>query len=217
MIVVGIHGKARAGKDTLANFLIDYFKDNYNKKFLRLAFADELKNMCKDHFNLTDDQLWGDHKETPDKRYYKGISPNNCGLGLSKLPSSYWTAREIMQEMGTFYRKISYDFWLDKIDNHISTLNERDFQGVIITDVRYKNESEYIKENGVLIKIVRDDKAVIHGSDHASEVSLDSLPESYFDIYFENDGDLKDLKRAAGETAAAIMEVLKLENEGGVV
>jgi hypothetical protein len=222
MIVIGIHGKARSGKDTLAEFLINHFRDKYDQLFFKNAFADELKRMCQKEFDLSNEQLWGDEKEEPDKRYYKPISPNSCGLGLSKLPSRYWTAREIMQEVGAFYRKIDYNFWLRKIETYVNLLKKLKedpikpgvVNGVIITDVRYKNESDYIKKNGILIKIIRDDRAGVHGSDHASETNLDDLPDDYFDIHVINNEGLKELSVAAEESSIMIINLVKLMKKG---
>jgi len=211
-LIIGIHGHARVGKDTLGGYLIEHFKARYRREFVQAAFATQLKNMCKEHFNLTDDQLWGDKKEELDKRYYKPISPNSCGLGLSKLPSRYWTAREIMQEVGSFYRRIYYDFWVKDLDDYLINNNIKD---AIITDVRHINECEYVKNNnGVLIRVLRECVEEIHGMRHESETSLDDKPIEYFDIEINNASTLDDLYNAAEETASAILMIEKLKNEG---
>ena len=45
MIVIGLQGKKRSGKDTFANFLVQHLK---GKKIARTAFANPLKGMLSD-------------------------------------------------------------------------------------------------------------------------------------------------------------------------
>ena len=114
-----------------------------------------------------------------------------------------------MQELGSFYRKIDYDFWVRKIDENWRYNNCPD---LVITDVRHINECEYIKQKGILISISRDSKDKIHGMDHESETALDEFDQDYFDINIFNDGTLEDLKKIANNTAEVI---LKLEDIRG--
>lgn len=58
-MIIGISGKARSGKDTFADFLVDIFYTRFNRKFELMAFADELKYLCKIQFDLSYEQLWG--------------------------------------------------------------------------------------------------------------------------------------------------------------
>lgn len=204
MILLGLASKARHGKNTFATYLIEAFEKEHNKVFIEGAFAESLKSMCKDYFDLSEEQLWGDEKEMPDQRYPKSVQSTDDSSIL------YWTPREIMQSMGSFFRFIDHDFWIKVLDKKINVLND---VNVIITDVRYSNECEYIKENGVLIKIVRDGAAEIHGMDHESETSLDSKPSDYFDIVINNSGSLEDLRIAAFNTARIILELIKLKNK----
>ena len=66
-MLIGIVGKAGAGKDSIANHLIE----NYD--FTRRAFADPLKQVVQRLFAMSDEQLWGDRKEDIDVRY--GLTP----------------------------------------------------------------------------------------------------------------------------------------------
>ena len=75
-MIIALGGKKGSGKDTLANYLVD----KYN--FTRYAFGDPVKLVCKELFDLTEDQLHGSLKDTVDKRL--GITP-----------------REIFQKIGT--------------------------------------------------------------------------------------------------------------------
>jgi len=110
-MIIGLVGKARAGKDTFAEYLSKIFLTDFDIEFLRLAFADELKCLCMEHFGLTYEQLWGNKKEVEDSRFVKS-------------DGSFLTAREILQMVGEFYRSIDNDFWV-KIHgaNHISEVS----------------------------------------------------------------------------------------------
>jgi hypothetical protein len=213
-MIVGISGKARSGKDQFSEYLIDVFSKKYNREFKTTAFAHKLKQMCLEHFNLNRDQLWGNRKE--DKTEFKKPNPLMQGVAVEYddgrgLPPWYWTPREIMQEIGSFYRKIDYDFWVRKVDEKWKYAGCPD---IVITDVRHLNECEYVKKNGVLIRIVRKSAAKIHGTYHESETALDDKPSEYFDIEIHNDGTLKDLYDAAVDAAKVILKFTELKEIG---
>lgn len=53
-IVITLTGKARSGKDTVAQMVVDWCKKN-NKAPFTLAYADQLKNMVSRNFNYSED------------------------------------------------------------------------------------------------------------------------------------------------------------------
>ena len=215
-LILGVGCKARAGKDTFGKYLRDVFLSQYNREFKTTAFAHRLKQMCLEHFNLSREQLWGNDKESVDKRYTK---PFVNGSKWEKeqlfkycidndLDDMYWTPREIMQELGSFYRRVDHNFWVRKLDENWKYNNCPD---TIITDVRHINECEYVKEHGILIKIVRDDAADIHGMTHESETALDGKSDDYFDIVINNNGTLDDLQIAAYNAAKVIIKLEQIK------
>jgi len=205
-MIIGIAAKARVGKDTFADFLVKEFEEK-DIFLLRIAFADELKTLCMEYFNLTPDQVYGDLKEK-----MTHLGKNESGrLGLSSNPDDYWTPREIMQHVGSFYRRIDYDFWVNQLDKQVKMFYTRPdgVKNFIITDVRHVNECEYVKKNGILIKLIRGEEQKIHGMSHESEIALDDKPDDYFDIILHNNGTLDDLRLMAKNTIDAI---IKLQN-----
>ena len=215
-MIIGITGKARSGKDTFAEYLTKCFKEKYQRYFKHAAFAAQLKSMCQEHFELSDEQLWGDKKEEWTK-FVRKPKINLDGYKGSVLEplEDYWTPREIMQELGGFYRKIDRDFWVTALDKYLENMKIED---AIITDVRHVNECEYVKINkGVLIKVVRPGAGEIHGMQHESETALDTMPNDYFDIEINNVGTLKDLYNAAEEASDAINMVENMMNKGRIV
>ena len=219
-MIIGVTGKARSGKDTFAEYLIECLKKRHQRNFEHAAFAKQLKMMCKEHFELSDEQLWGDEKERPDDRYLKPHSEwkdevIEHELGNSSGTVIYWTPREIMQELGGFYRRIDHYFWVKTLNNHLIS---NDIKDSIITDVRHINECEFVKINkGVLIKIFREDADEIHGMQHESEIALDGKSGNYFDVEINNCGTLEDLYTAAEDSSDAIIMIENMINKGRIV
>jgi len=206
-LIVGLCGKARVGKDKFTEYLVNIFSSEHNREFKTTAFAHRLKQMCLEHFDLNREQLWGDSKEELTE-----FGKTESGkLGLSSNPNDYWTPREIMQAVGSFYRSIDYDFWVKQVDKKWEYAGYPD---VIITDVRHVNECEYVKNNGVLIRIIRSRSDKIHGMGHESETALDNKPQNYFDIEINNDGTLEELQIAAYNTAKAILLLENMNRQG---
>ena len=209
-MIIGMVGKARSGKDTFAMYLMECLKKRHQRYFKHAAFAAQLKAMCQEHFELSYEQLWGNQKEIEDKRFFKSsVKVNNVNYG------EFWTPREIMQELGGFYRRIDHGFWVKSLNLHLIT---NDIKDAIITDVRHINECEYIKINkGVLIKIVRKNADEIHGMHHESETALDGFSDDYFDIEINNFGTLENLREAAEDTSDAIIMMENMIKKGRIV
>jgi CO dehydrogenase nickel-insertion accessory protein CooC1 len=201
-MLIGITGKARSGKDTFSKMLAQSLRERTGGTYVLMAYANELKNRVQKDFDLSYDQLWGDAKEEEDKRYKKSVPG---------MFDSFWTAREIMQAYGEFYRSIDYDFWVRILFNKIE---ENEYANVIITDVRHPNEADPIKERkGYVIKVVREEIDKIHGSKHISEIAMDKYKK--IDLLIENNYDLKELKKAADLAADYLIERYKKEANNG--
>jgi hypothetical protein len=202
-ILIGISGKATAGKDTFADFLLEEFSE-YN--MIKIAYADSLKRKLMNEFDLSWEQVYGTLKEVPDERYRKPIRPFCCGLGKSELPSNYWTPREIMQFVGTdCYRHVDPMFWVKALYKHLDNEN---IKNAIVTDCRFISEVDAVLDRGGHhIRIFRDDADKIHGTTHQSEVDLDNYEDVDFKIY--NNGTIEELKSSAVTVAKLIKEEIK--------
>ncbi len=204
-MIIGISGKARSGKDTFAEMLATELNKGAYPPYVMMAFANELKLRCQAAFDLTWEQLWGDDKEKYDDRYPKmrGAPPyclgnRDDGKGLEVMEErKHWTAREIMQDYGAFYRTIDNEFW---VKNLFKVIKEKEYTNVIITDVRYINEAGYIINNGgYVIRVERENKDTVHNEQHPSEIELDEYKR--FDFTIVNNWTLDHLKLAASECA----------------
>jgi len=182
IIVFGITGRKRSGKDTLGERLV------CEHGFIRIAFADALKEACIDIFGFTREQVYGDDlKEVIDD--YWGYSP-----------------REVFQKVGTeLFResissthvlpKIGKNIWVRTVERKIMNLASQGHRRFVITDVRFPNELAFLTEsqfNSHSIKVVR--QAVMHETDisklHASESAIDGFN---CDFEIKNDSMIEDL------------------------
>ncbi len=144
--IIGISGKAGAGKDTAAARLIA------EHGFVRIAFADALKAGAQAMFGFDYEQINGSKKEIVDERY--GKSP-----------------RQIMQLLGTeFGRKlVCDDVWLRVMR---ARLDAWAHVHVVIPDVRFPNELEAVQAwGGQVWRVERPGVAAVNP--HPSETALD--------------------------------------------
>lgn len=152
MILIGLMGYKQSGKDTCADYLVK----NYG--FKKYAFAEPLKQVCKIMFQLETRQLEDmEWKEKIDLRWNM-------------------TPRQIMQKVGTDMVRnvLGENFWIQNIDMRIKKDQE---EKVVVSDVRFKNEAEWIKQHhGVLVRIV-DDTRHDHTDQHSSEIEQLSIQE----------------------------------------
>jgi hypothetical protein len=165
--LIGIHGHARAGKDTVKDFLISTYSDHYS-----ISFADPLKEAASVAFGI------------PLEWFYQD--------SLKEIDHPNWSTspRKIAQFMGTeMFRdtihklvpSVGDDFWVTRLALRITNRYVPEGEGhfdtddtVVIPDVRFQNEYDWIIENGgIIIHLTRpgaDGNIGIPG--HASESSL---------------------------------------------
>ena len=178
--------------------------------YVMMAFANELKLRCQAAFDLTWEQLWGEDKEKYDQRYPKHRGPlpycagnRDDGKGLEVLEErKHWTAREIMQDYGAFYRTIDNEFW---IKNLFKVAEEKEYDNVVVTDVRYRNEADHIiNHGGYVVRVERENKDGVHNEAHPSEVELDDYKR--FDFTVDNNGTLEQLTKTAADVCGFLKD-----------
>lgn len=159
MKLIGLTGKAGAGKDTLASLILEHTTGTTR------AFADPLRRAAKEIFGLTDDQM-------TDRVLKEQVIP-------------YWgkSPRRLLQLLGTESVRDIFggDTWVKNADLRLQAL-ERGEAGcdlpidvVIWTDCRYPEEAQWIRDNGgIVIEIVRPGVAAVeaHSSEQALPVEL---------------------------------------------
>lgn len=142
-------------------------------------FADPLKSIAIELFDLKPEQVYGSDEE-------KNTSTPYTQNGWKHQ----MTAREFLQYFGTeVMRDIKDSIWVDYTMKRIA----REQSSVsVIPDVRFPNEINAIKEaGGIVIRLTRDP----FGSDHDCEKALDakSFDWNQFDHIVDNKGDIDQL------------------------
>jgi len=143
--LIGVAGRARSGKDTVANFIVAAIGG------YRYSFADPIRAMLAPLGVDMSDPYWQARKEEPIPAL--GVSP-----------------RRMMQTLGTEWGRqlINPDLWL--IMAHQRLLQNG--PGMVISDVRFDNEAAWIrKHGGRIIHVIRPDTKAVEA--HASEDGIE--------------------------------------------
>lgn len=152
MILVGLIGYKQSGKDTCADYLVEKYG------FHKYAFAEPVKQVCKIMFQLDSQQLQdATQKEENDSRWDM-------------------TPRQMMQQVGTDMVRHYWgeNFWVRCMEMRVGKEKK---DRVVVSDVRFQNEADWIKQNhGILVRIV-DSTQSIHMDPHPSEVEQLSIQE----------------------------------------
>lgn len=172
MEVHGIMGAAGAGKDTTAAGIIAEAPD-----FIALAFADPMKLGASVTFGIPIEHFYDREVKEVDDPFW-GISP-----------------RVICQKYGQMMRELfSEDFWIRRMDGMIKMHN---LQKIVVTDVRYENEVDYVKSlGGKILGVVRDDLEEV--ASHSSE-ELAARVLQVADHIFTNNGSIEELHASVKE------------------
>jgi hypothetical protein len=148
MKIIGLTGKAGAGKDTVADRLVS----NYG--FLKYSLAGPLKEMLK---VIGVDCENRETKELPHPVF--GVSP-----------------RVMAQALGTEWMRkcVAHDGWIRLAAQFVSqtrAMNNLEdvptVKGIVFSDVRFVNEAEFIRTHGTLVHVWRPDVAPVAA--HESE------------------------------------------------
>lgn len=191
--LIGVTGRAGAGKDTIAQIL-KYNLDCDVGNWTSIAFASPLKEICQQVFEFSHDQLYGslETKNAPDKRY-----PRPDGTFL--------TSREAMQVLGTeFGRRCYPDIWIEmgmrKAKRELAA-----GRNVVITDVRFVNEAMAIRAYaGEIWRVYRPSADAVPAT-HTSETELDSVRMAVvLDREIHNTGTIDDLRDRVRECVKAM-------------
>lgn len=157
--IVAAVGYARSGKDEFAKIAVEEFG------FTRFAFADKLRE-CLYALNP-----WVLDNEGSSPRALCEVIDK---FGWDNYKGSPWSGniRELLQRFGTEVGRdlLAQDIWLKELD-------KVDADRIVITDTRFPNELDYVKDRGArIVRINREGYGPIN--DHISEVAIDDyLPD----------------------------------------
>lgn len=165
-MLIGINGKISSGKDTAAQLIQELFPEmNFEIK----KYAGKLKQIA----SLLTGIEQSNFESQEFKKTYLG---DEWGM----------TVRDLLQRLGTEAMRngLHENVWVNAL---FSTFNNQ--SNWIVTDVRFPNEYEAIKNlGGVLIRITRP------GTDIGTHISETALDDFEFDIEIANNGTIEDLR-----------------------
>lgn len=198
--VIAINGKLGSGKDYICKYVIEKAVKKAGIRYLPVAFADQIKVNVMTNTSLDYHSLY-----------------------IQKSDIS----RRFLQTEGTNHRNVNKNIWIDYMHNWITVLEHKGIQLFIITDLRYKNELDYItshfKHRNILIKVIAEDrtnKKLLQEANgdidaynliknHTSECELDDTQsEDLFDFVVDNSSGCnneKNLKKLEND----IFDILK--------
>lgn len=168
--LIGLTGKARAGKDSVA------FALSAVAGYKRVALADPLKEMA-----LAIDPLVGRRYHLTDVVEVEGWE------GAKEVPE----VRRFLQRLGTEGVRGTFGAgaWIALLAARIEGTDNP----VVVTDVRFPNEAKWVRDaGGVVWRIERPTSGAGGNADHASE-RVDGIE---VDVVIRNDGTLADLADA---------------------
>jgi len=136
-MIIGICGFIGSGKDTAADYLVNFHE------FRRESFAATLKDAASAVFGWDREMLEGRTKQSREWREQLDLWWSER-LGIREL-----TPRWVLQHWGTevLRRHFHDDIWIASLENKLRTARDN----VVISDCRFPNEIRGLKDQGAKI------------------------------------------------------------------
>lgn len=133
-MIIGICGFIGSGKDTVADFLVNF------QGFRRESFANTLKDAVSSVFGWDREMLEGRTKES--RAWREEVDT----WWAHRLNIPNLTPRYVLQQWGTEVCRKSFhdDIWIASLENKLRKSND----SVVISDCRFPNEIKAIKNAG---------------------------------------------------------------------
>lgn len=163
-MIIGLNGYAKSGKDEVAQF-IKQIQPSFEIK----KFSGKLKDIASILTGIEPDRF--------EDQFFKS----------KHLPGWDMTARELLQRLGTeaIRNNIHDKAWVKALFSEYN-----DHRKWVITDCRFPNEAQEIKDyGGIIVRVSRTGFGPVNN--HPSETALDDWD---FDAIIENNGTIDDLK-----------------------
>lgn len=195
MRLIGLAGPARAGKDTVADYLVGKYG------FKKFSFSDRLYEEVAAAFEidpselndpLTKDQPTICLADCLDRAFYDVAHKKVCEEVINVAGFQVWTGhvspRFLLQTWGTEYRRAQDpDYWIKCAKRWVvrqltDALPSLYTVKIVNTSVRYPNEAQWIRESGGFMwHVTRDECPVVRA--HSSEIPV---PKSVNDVTLKN-------------------------------
>lgn len=205
-MIIGVSGYSGSGKDTVGT-IIQYLNC--------LNPQSSIEQICS---NYSEYEYWLDEQSDWEIRKFAGklkdIASHLTGIDIedfedqefkkTNLSKEWWTTcdegyqpmtvRDFLQKLGTdaLRNGLHDNVWVNALMADYKPDEDGDLPNWIITDTRFPNEAQAIKDKGgIIIRVTRPGVEPINN--HPSEVSLDNWK---FDYTLVNKSDIFDLKQS---------------------
>jgi hypothetical protein len=181
-MILGLTGRKQAGKNAVAKALAAHSP----LPVVEVSFAALLKQSAAAVLGVTVEQLEG-WKNNPHAVVSVGIGVEDGWLVEARTQ----TVRQFLQAYGTEgHREVfGEDFWLDAalpLDDDVPLYPGGRYAAAlyVVTDVRFENEAQRVKDlGGHIVRVVGPNDVELETDSHASE---EPLPSSLIDFYLTN-------------------------------
>lgn len=165
MQIIGLTAPAGSGKTTVASLLVN------RHGFAEMSFAQPIRDFVCDLLDVGPAVL-------------EAIKEHPHPVLCSRSP------REFMQRLGTEFARDLFgsDLWIRVLELRVERIRRVNrVGGIVISDVRFGNEAEWVRRRGRLWHLTRGGRQV---QAHISELGI---PEIEGDMMLDNDCDLRTL------------------------
>lgn len=195
-MLIGLAGKFGAGKDAVADVLVERFG------FKKLSFAEPLRKECAAHIK----NLGTDYHVTP---FDWELSQTGLSPVMMWVKPTHPLIRQLLQWWGTDYRRAQDpDYWVKRT---AESLHGREAERIVITDARFPNEAAMVKLHGKLWLVRRPTQQLTEHHQHVSEAFADEY--TGWDLIINNDSDLAHLDGRVSAIMRCEFELERLAQE----
>jgi hypothetical protein len=194
--IIGISGKIGSGKDTFAELLAEQL----HGKVERHALADKLRLITE---IISGIRMTTTHEANkPFCNEIRNYTQDQKNIVIKQFDK---TIGETLQLVGTDLFRDNYDtdIWVKSFFNEELDTKLNNGKIIVIPDVRFVNEADYIlKEGGYLIRLEGDPMGVRENSlrdlNHISETNLDDYT-NFSKVIYNDKKDIKALKKVVND------------------
>lgn len=198
--IVGITGLAGSGKDEIAKVFVE---NGYTK----FAFADKVKE-CLYTINPN---IIITNKDPMFIQSWINFSHNKSCVRLADVIDEFgWDkskkileVRRLLQVFGTECGResLNENIWIEQLENKIANCDK---EKIVISDIRFNNEAEWIRnqDNSIIINIIRPDNDKLN--DHKSELGID---KELWDVVIYNETTVEDFLEVSYGICLALEEL----------
>lgn len=191
-MLIGLSGVAGAGKDETAKILVE------EHGFKQLALATKMKEAA-----LALDPII-DYAHEVKNGLTTGLRPVRLSELIERVGAEeakkHPEVRRTYQRMGTEVgrRTLDEQLWIKKVFELVR--DRRKDADIVISDVRFLNEAQYIGDRGFIWRIIRPGAGLEgEAAQHISEWELNDDTAGIYDRFLYNDGAFEDLPKKVAE------------------